>query len=273
MNPFETLCLIRGGGDLATGVAYRLHRAGFPIIVTELAQPVALRRTVSFAEAIYAGEVEVEGVRARRAMTVSAALRLAAEGYVPVIVDDDGKALADVRPMAVVDGRMAKVNLGTQITDAPLVIGLGPGFTAGVACHAVIETCRGHHLGRVIWKGAATPDTGKPEAVNGHAGDRVLHAPRAGVLRVQRAIGDMVTGGEVLAEVDGAPVQAPFAGVLRGIAHDGLVVTSGMKIGDVDPRGVQEYCFEISDKALAVGGGVLEALLAWLARVRVKQEE
>ena len=264
MNPFETLCLIRGGGDLATGVAYRLHRAGFPIIVTELAQPVALRRAVSFAEAIYAGEVEVEGVRAQRAMTVSAALRLAAEGFVPVIVDDDGKALADICPMAVVDGRMAKVNLGTQITDAPLVIGLGPGFTAGVACHAVIETCRGHHLGRVIWKGAAAPDTGKPEAVNGHAGDRVLHAPRAGVLRVQRAIGEMVAGGEALAEVDGAPVQAPFAGVLRGIAHDGLVVTSGMKIGDVDPRGVQEYCFEISDKALAVGGGVLEAILAWL---------
>jgi xanthine dehydrogenase accessory factor len=258
----EALCLIRGGGDLATGVGYRLRRAGFPIVVTELAQPLALRRTVSFAEAIYAGEVEVEGMRARRAMTVSAALRLAAEGCVPVIADDDGRAIVHIRPMVVVDGRMAKVNLGTRIADAPLVVGLGPGFTAGVDCHAVIETHRGHHLGRVIWKGAATPDTGQPEAVNGHKGDRVLRAPRTGVLRVQRAIGDMVASGEALAEVDGATVRAPFAGVLRGIAHDGLEVKAGMKIGDLDPRGVRDYCFEISDKALAVGGGVLEAVLA-----------
>lgn len=264
MKPSETLCLIRGGGDLATGAAYWLHRAGFPIIVTELARPMALRRAVSFAEAVYAGEVEVEGVRARRAETVSAALGLAAEGRVPVVVDDDGKALADIRPMAVVDARMAKVNLGTRIADAPLVVGLGPGFTAGVDCHAVIETCRGHHLGRVFWKGAAAPDTGQPEAVDGHTANRVLRAPRAGVLRVRRAIGELVTGGEVLAEVDGEPVQAPFAGVLRGIAHDQLKVTSGMKIGDVDPRGVRAYCFEISDKALAVGGGVLEAVLVWM---------
>ncbi len=259
----EVLCVIRGGGDLATGVGYRLRRAGFSIIVTELARPLALRRAVSFAEAIYAGEVEVEGVRAQRAATAPAALRLAAEGCVPVIADEDGQALARAHPVAVVDGRMAKGNPGTRITDAPLVVGLGPGFTAGMDCHAVIETCRGHHLGRVIWKGRAAPDTGQPEAVNGHTADRVLRAPRAGVLRVHRAIGELVGRGEALAEVEGAPVLAPFAGVLRGIAHDGLKVTAGLKIGDVDPRGVRAYCFEISDKALAVGGGVLEAVLAW----------
>jgi xanthine dehydrogenase accessory factor len=259
----EVLCVIRGGGDLATGVGYRLRRAGFSIIVTELARPLALRRAVCFAEAIYAGVVEVEGVRVQRTATVPAALRLAAVGWVPVIVDQDGQVLASAHPFVVVDGRMAKVNLGTRITDAPLVIGLGPGFTAGVDCHAVVETCRGHHLGQVIWKGTAIPDTGQPEAVNGHVGDRVLRAPRAGVLQVQRAIGDVVASGEALAEVDGAPVRAPFAGVLRGIAHDELPVTPGMKIGDVDPRGVRDDCFEISDKALAVGGGVLEAVLGW----------
>lgn len=264
MNISETLCLVRGGGDLATGVGCRLFRAGFPVIVTELAQPLVVRRGVAFAEAVYAGAVEVEGAPARRVPNATAALQLAGEGLVPVLVDDEGKALPEIRPLVLVDGRMAKVNLDTRITDAPFVVGLGPGFTAGEDCHAVVETMRGHHLGRVIWQGAAAPNSGQPGAVDGYSHERVLRAPRSGALKVHREIGAFVSSGEALAEVDGKTVRAPFDGVLRGIAHDGLHVTAGMKIGDLDPRKVRAYCFEISDKSLAIGGGVLEAVLMWL---------
>lgn len=260
----ETLCLVRGGGDLATGVSYRLHRSGFPVVVTELARPLTVRRAVAISEAVYAGEVNVEELHARLALNADNALHLVSEGYVPVLVDETGKSLAEIRPVVVVDARMAKYNLDTHIKDAPLVVALGPGFIAGRDCHAVIETQRGHHLGRVIWQGSTAPNDGRPEPVKGYAGERVLRAPCAGTLEAKRKIGECVTEGDCLAVVDGAPVRAPFDGVLRGIVHDGLEVTAGMKIGDLDPRGVRDYCFEISDKALAVGGGVLEAIITWL---------
>jgi xanthine dehydrogenase accessory factor len=221
---------------------------------------------VAFAEAVSAGEVTVEGVAARRLGDAAAALALARAGQVAVLVDPAGQALRGLRPSLVVDARLAKRNLGTTLSDAPLVIGLGPGFVAGHDCHAVVETLRGHHLGRVYWQGAAAADTGEPDAVLGHSGDRVLRAPADGRWQARKQIGDPVAAGEVVATVDGLPVVAPIPGVLRGIVRDGMVVSAGLKVGDVDPRGVREYCFTISDKARAVGGGVLEAVLAGLAR-------
>jgi xanthine dehydrogenase accessory factor len=257
----EVRVLIKGAGDLATGVAYRLHRAGLEIVMTDLAQPTAIRRTVAFAEAIYDGEVAVEGLRARRVDDVKGARRAQAEGVIPVLVDPEGKISRELRLHAVVDARMAKRNLGTQIDEAPAVIGLGPGFRVGRDVHAVVETLRGHFLGRVLLDGEAVPPTGEPGEVGGESERRILRAPAAGVFRAFRRIGDVIAEGDAVAQVDGQRVTARLPGVLRGALHDGLNVRAGMKVGDVDPRGVREYCFTISDKALAVAGGVLEASL------------
>ena len=266
-----TLALVRGGGDLASGVVYRLHRAGFPVAVAELARPLAVRRAVAFAEAIYAGEVLIEDIVGRRASGVAEAQAALDKGEVPVMVDPVNEAGRQLSPAVVVDGRMAKVNLGTTLVDAPLVIGIGPGFTAGVDCQAVVETKRGHTLGRVLWQGAAAPDTGLPEGVAGHGGERVLRASVAGRVVGRKEIGDAVAPGEIVAEIESAAnaaaaVYAPFAGVLRGLIHPNAPVCAGMKVGDLDPRGDREACFTISDKALSVGGGVLEAVLTWLGQ-------
>ncbi|GAB4412747.1 MAG: hypothetical protein Kow00106_07490 [Anaerolineae bacterium] len=179
-----------------------------------------------------------------------------------MLIDPAGVSIRALRPAVIVDARMAKRNLGTTISDAPLVIALGPGFVAGQDCHAVIETKRGHFLGRVIWQGAAEPDTGRPGSVQGHEADRVLRAPCDGELIPLAQIGDAVRAGQALATVSGEAVRAPFDGVLRGLLHPAVPVTRGLKIGDVDPRGVRAHCFTISEKALAVGGGVLEAILS-----------
>jgi xanthine dehydrogenase accessory factor len=256
----DYLILVRGAGDLGTGVAYRLHRAGFTVMVTDLAQPTCVRRAVSFAEAMYAGSITVEGVTAARVDDPMLGMAHTVLREIPVVIDDRS-VLERMRPAIVVDARLAKRNLGTRIRDAKLVIGLGPGFTAGRDCHAVVETNRGHHLGRVFWEGSAEADTGLPEAVRGFAGERVLRAPAEGVLTGRMEIGDSVKAGNVVAEVAGQPITAPFDGVLRGLVHDGLTVTVGMKVGDLDPRGVRENCFTISDKARSIGGGVLEAVL------------
>lgn len=258
----DILVLVRGGGDVATGVAHRLHRAGFTVMVTELPQPLCVRRAVAFAEAVYAGQVMVEDVPARLAADALSGMALAVVNTVPVVVDSEGLALSQLRPPIVVDARLAKRAQDTTPADAPLVIGLGPGFEAGLDCHAVIETQRGYDLGRVYWAGRAAPDTGQPEAVRGVTGDRVLRAPADGIFTATKSIGDLVKKGEVVAVVDYAPLIAQCDGVLRGILHDGLRVMPGLKVGDIDPRGDREACFTISDKARAVGGGVLEAILA-----------
>lgn len=254
--------IVRGGGDLASGVVYRLVKAGFAVLVTELERPLAIRRTVSFASAVYEGQITVEGVTARLIVRPGQAGDIWAAGQVPVLVDPTGECISALRPVVVIDARMAKRNLGTALSDAPLVIALGPGFVAGTDCHAVIETRRGHFLGRVIWQGAAEPDTGRPGAVLGHEADRVLRAPCDGVLHPLAEIGDAVRAGAVLATVAGEPVRAPFDGVLRGLLHPAVPVTRGLKIGDVDPRGLRAHCFTISEKSLAIGGGVLEAILS-----------
>lgn len=255
------LVLVRGGGDLASGVIYRLHRAGIAVVVTELPQPLVVRRLVAFAEAVYAGRVTVQGVTACRVADPEAALALLPTGQVPVLVDPEARSLAVLRPAALVDARMTKrpPDLGREA--APLVVGLGPGFVAGENCHAAVETNRGHDLGRVLWQGAPQPDTGIPEAVLAHQDERVLRAPVDGVLRAHARIGQRLRRGDLIAEVAGVPLRAPFDGVLRGLVHDGLPVTRGMKVGDLDPRNDPAYAHRISDKALAVGGGVLEAVL------------
>lgn len=256
------LVLIRGGGDLATGAVARLHRTGFGVVVLEAPQPRAIRRLVALAEAVYAGRAEIEDLHGVHCADVEAARSALAEGLIPVLVDPQADSLAAFQPVALVDARMRKSPPELGLGAAPFVVGLGPGFTAGVDCHAVVETQRGHHLGRVLWQGQAAPDSGVPEAVAGHDRDRVLRAPAAGVLEALVRLGAVVRAGDVIARIGGVPLRAPFDGALRGLLHDGLEVVRGEKVGDLDPRGVPAYCREISDKSLAVGGGVLEALLS-----------
>jgi xanthine dehydrogenase accessory factor len=259
------IILIRGGGDLATGAAVRLHRSGLRVVISELPQPLAVRRSVSFAEAVYQGEMTVEGVTARRVNDPTDTLRVLrvfSSGQVPVLVDPEGEAIKNLRPTVVVDARMMKQPHDTARHSAALVIGLGPGFTAGENCHAVIETNRGPRLGRVYWEGSAEEDTGVPEQVSGHSAGRVLRAPASGRVIPHVEICDQVEQGQLLAEVAGIPLTAPFAGLVRGLIHPDVEVTQGAKIGDLDPRGISDLCRMVSEKSLAIGGGVLEAILS-----------
>jgi xanthine dehydrogenase accessory factor len=257
----QTLVLIKGAGDLATGVAARLFRCGFPVAMTELRQPLMVRRTVAFGEAVYEGEVFVEDITARRVEDAMAARQALTDRVVPVLVDPDGISLRALQPRIVVDAIMAKRNTGTSLHQAPLVIALGPGFTAGMDCHAVIETNRGHYLGRVITEGAAEPDTGRPGNIAGKTDERILRAPVAGAVDARVEIGDRVMLGQVVASIYDHDVVAGVDGVLRGLVRPGAHVHAGEKIGDVDPRAAPEHCHLISDKSLASAGGVLEAIL------------
>lgn len=266
----EQRVVVKGAGDLATGVAYRLHQSGFTVVMTEIAQPTVVRRSVAFAQAVFDGSAVVEGVHARLARTADDALALARAREVAVVVDPDAAVVRRLHPVAVVDAIIAKRNTGTRIDDAPVVVGLGPGFRAGRDVHAVVETNRGHRLGRVILDGEAEPDTGVPAPVEGHASDRVLRAPADGVFVGKRPIGDQVTAGSIVGYVGDEAVRATFAGCLRGLIETGVRVRQGMKIGDVDPRATLEHCFTISDKALAIGGGVLEAVLFLSTRQSVR---
>ena len=253
--------VVRGGGDLASGVVSRLYHAGFPVIVLELPAPLLVRRAVSFGDAVYEGVRAVEDMTARLTDVDGVEAALAA-GEVPVLIDPAGESLAALRPAVVVDARMEKRNPGTRLTDAPLVIALGPGYVAGVDCHAVIETNRGHYLGRVIRAGNAEADTGEPGNIGLKTHSRVLRAPAGGHLRAYAEIGDVLAEGALIAGVAGEEIRAPFAGVLRGLIHERVAVQAGMKVGDLDPRVAPEHCFTISDKSLAIGGGVLEAVLS-----------
>jgi xanthine dehydrogenase accessory factor len=259
------IVLIRGGGDLASGVALRLYRAGLRVVMTELAQPMAIRRLVSFAEAIPRGEMTVESVTAKRVADPTDTLRVLqvlARGFIPVLIDPEGQVIPALHPLVVIDARMLKRKVELIPTPVKLIIGLGPGFVVGENCHAVIETKRGHMLGRVLWSGSAEENSGLPEPVASHAGERVLKAPQDGILETHAEIGEHLEAGHLVADVDGAAVYAPFPGVLRGVLHPGLVVKAGQKIGDVDPRDDPSYCSLVSDKSLAIGGGALEAILS-----------
>lgn len=255
------LVLIKGAGDLASGVALRLHRAGFKIIMTDIANPTVIRRTVSFADAVYNGETMVEDVRGVVAKSTLEAFMIMAKGDIPVLIDPEANILNENKFDVVVDAILAKVNYGTKITDAPIVIALGPGFNASVDCHAVIETQRGHNLGRVIYEGSASPNTGIPGNVGGYALERLVKAPTAGVFTPIAKIGDVVEANALLGHVNGVEVRGQITGVLRGILMTGLEVHEGMKIGDIDPRCEVNHCFSVSDKARSLGGAVLEGIL------------
>jgi xanthine dehydrogenase accessory factor len=264
--PPNTTVLVRGGGDLASGTAWRLHRCGFNVLITEIDHPLAVRRTVCFCEAVFEGRVIIEGVAAALADSPARASELWEKREIPVFVDPLCEIKRSISPHVLVDGIMAKKNLGTSLSDAPLVIGLGPGFTAGKDVHNVIETNRGHFLGRMIDSGCAEPDTGTPGAVMGITRDRVIHAPRAGLWKTSKEIGAMLRAGDKIGTIDGYSVTTLIDGVLRGAVRAGINVGKGMKLGDVDPRGIREHCFTISDKALAISGGVLEAIFHHFGR-------
>lgn len=258
------LVLIRGAGDLASGVALRLFRANFQIIMTEIERPTSIRRTVSFSEAVRHGQACVEGVTAVLADGSETAREIAASGKIAVLVDPAASCISSLRPDAVVDAILAKRNLGTKLHDAPIVIGVGPGFTAGVDCHAAVETMRGHYLGRVLYEGSPIPNTNIPGLIGGYAGERVLRAPADGAFVPRRSIGDRVRAGEIAATVAGEPMLCTIDGILRGILPEGTQVSKGMKSGDIDPRCEPDHCLCASDKALAIGGGVLEAILHFM---------
>ncbi len=255
----ELTFIIRGAGDLATGVALRLYRAGFrKLLLLETPRPLAVRRQVAFAEAVYEGEVMVEDVRAVLVREGS----WPNNGEVFVCVDPEAGNIARLRPEVVIDAIMAKQPTGTRLADAPLVVGLGPGFSAGRDVHCVIETMRGHGLGRVIHTGEALADTGVPGALGGYTRERLLRAPGAGLFVTSRAIGDQVAQGDRLGTVAGVPVHAGVGGVIRGLLRSHTPVDQGTKLGDIDPRNRVAFCRRVSDKALAIGGGVLEAVLS-----------
>jgi len=258
------IVLIKGAGDLASGVALRLWRAGLKVAMTDLPEPTAIRRTVSFCVALTEGSAKVEDVIARPAKTLEDAEAIWAAEEIPVFAAPDSNSVAFLKPEVVVDAILAKRNIGTTITDAPTVIALGPGFTTGVDCHAVIETMRGHNLGRVHYHmgSSAMPNTGIPGEIGGHTTDRVMHTPAQGVFKGICQIGERVGAGETVAMVGDTPVLSKIEGVLRGLLADGIYATEGMKCGDVDPRAKWEHCFTVSDKARSLGGAVLEAIVA-----------
>lgn len=253
--------LIRGAGDIASGIALRLWHSGFDVMMTDLERPTCIRRTVSFCEAVVKGRTDVEDVSAQRAENITHAKELLKRNILPVFADPKCIYREALEPDILIDAILAKRNLGTKITDAPIVIGVGPGFEAGVDCHAVIETMRGHTLGRVIYQGSALPNTNVPGRIGGYEGERVLRAPCDGIFRAERQIGDTVSAGDIVGTVGDKPMVCMIGGVLRGLLADGTEAHEGMKAGDVDPRGKKEYCYTVSDKALAVAGGVLEAIL------------
>ena len=262
----KNLIIVRGGGDLATGTIYKLKKSGFPVLILEVAQPSAIRRKVAFCEAVYQGSQTVEDMTCYLAQSVAQAEGFLLEGKLCVLVDPTGEAISTLKPLAVVDAILAKKNLGTTRTMAPVTVALGPGFTAGDDVDAVVETKRGHHLGRVLWEGSAAPNTGIPGIIGGFGKERVIHCPAKGILRNVKRITDTVSKGEIIAVVETeqgtVPVKATLDGILRGLIRDGYPVDQGFKMADIDPR-ADEYnnCFIISDKARCIAGGVLEAIL------------
>lgn len=262
----KDLVIVRGGGDLATGTIYKLKKSGFSVLILETEKPSAIRRNVAFCEAVYQGIQTVEGMTCYLADSLEQTEELLADGKLALLVDPEGESISKLKPLAVVDGILAKKNLGTSRKMAPITVALGPGFTAGEDVDAVIETQRGHNLGRVLWEGTAAPNTGIPGMIGGFGKERVVYSPAKGILRNVKTITDRVSKGDVIAfvetEAGTVPVEAPLDGILRGLIRDGYLVKAGFKMADIDPR-AEEYnnCFTISDKARCIAGGVLEAIL------------
>ncbi len=258
----RNIVIVRGGGDIATGSIQKLYRAGFNVLILEIEKPSAIRREVSFCEAVYRGEMIIEGITAKLCKNFQEVELLWSEGKIPILIDPNGESIKFFKPLALVDAILAKRNCGTTKDMAPITIGLGPGFTAGEDVDIVIETMRGHNLGRLIFEGKPMANTGTPGIIKGVGKERVIYSPCAGVVKNLSKIGDIVEKGEVIATVNGKEVTATISGVLRGLIRDGFEVGENFKMADVDPREEeQENCFTISDKARAIGGAVLEAIL------------
>lgn len=257
----DLVILIRGGGEMASGVAHRLASCHFKVCMTETSNPQAVRRGVSFSEAIFDSEKEVEGITAKRVESADHISEVWGDGKIPILIDTDAEVKDYLKPDVLIDATLAKKNLGTKITDAPLVIGLGPGFQAGKDVHLVIETNRGHDLGRIIKKGEAEANTGIPGPIAGYTEERVIRAPESGEFKTLKNIGDKVEANEKVGMIGNFEVRSRIEGVIRGFLRDGTEVWRGMKLGDVDPRGIKAHCYTISDKARTISGGVLQAIL------------
>ena len=264
---FDRLIIVRGAGDLATATIIRLHNSGFNVMCLDIARPTVIRRTVSFAQAMFDGEMTVEGVTARRC-DAREALSVIGQGVIPVVADPEGKCIGLYRPEVVVDAIIAKRNLGTSRDMAPFTVALGPGFTAGEDVDCVIETSRGHALGRLIYSGSAAPNTGIPGNIAGFTVERVIHSPCAGEFVACSKIGDIVRKGDVIAHVGETEVTATLDGMIRGLLHDGLTVPEHFKIADIDPRGEKSDYLTCSDKARALSGSVLEAVMHHLSSLK-----
>lgn len=255
------LILIKGAGDIATGIAVRLKNSGMQVVMTEIAIPTTVRRSVAFSRAVYEGSAVVENITAKLVLDFAQIPAVLQQDEIPVLIDPRCEVLKSIHFDAVVDSILAKKNLSTDPTQAPVVIGIGPGFSVPQDCHCVIETQRGHDLGRCIYQGCAAKNTGIPGEIGGYTVECLLRAPCDGIFHPILAIGDAVKAGQTVALVDDQPVTAQIGGIARGLLQDNVPVKTGMKSGDIDPRGCYEHCFTVSDKARAVGGGVLEAIL------------
>ena len=255
------IVLIKGAGDLATGIAYRLKKSGFDIVMTEINNPTTVRRTVAFSQAVFDNEIEIEGIKGIKVNNIDEIYIEISKGNIPIIIDEKANIIKELNPNVVVDAIIAKKNLGTSINDAPIVIGVGPGFEAKKDCHLVVETKRGHYLGKVIEEGSAIPNTGIPGDIGGYTKERIIRASGEGKIKPVARIGDYVKKGDVVAYIDGVEVLAEIDGIIRGMLQDGIEVFKGMKSGDIDPRCEKNHCFTISDKARSSGGGVLEGIL------------
>lgn len=255
------LVVIKGAGDLATGIAHRLKRSGFDIVMTEIDKPTTVRRTVAFSQAVFDNEVEIEGIKGVKVKDIDEIYNEIKKGNIPVIIDEKASIIKSLKPQVVVDAIIAKRNISTSIYDAPIVIGVGPGFEAKVDCHLVIETKRGHYLGKVIEEGTAIPNTGVPGNIGGYTRERIIRASSDGKIKPIVKIGDFVKKGQTVAYVDGVEILAEIDGIVRGMLQEGIEVFKGMKSGDIDPRCEKNHCFTISDKARSIGGGVLEAIM------------
>lgn len=270
MKEYSNIILVRSGGDIASGIIQRLYNVGFKIIILEIENPSSIRREVCFGEAVYRGEMEIEGIKSKLAKNLEEAYKILENGEIPVLIDENGENIEKIKPFALIDGILAKKNLGTKIDMAPITIGIGPGFYAGKDVDAVIETKRGHYLGKVIYEGEAIKNSGIPGNIGGFTKERVIHSEYEGNVKNLSKIGDSVVKGQVIATINGNEVVATIDGILRGIIRDNYYVTKGFKIADIDPRKEEyKHCFTISDKARSVGGGALEALLNLMRKNKI----
>ncbi len=258
---YSKIVLIKGAGDLASGTAHRLYQAGMKVVMIEQEKPTLVRRTVSFAQAALDGQMQVEGITARRVDSPEETLKFLDRGEIPLLINPKLKYLSWLPFEVLVEGTVSKRNTGVTMKSAPVVVALGPGYCAGRDVHAVVETSRGHNLGKVIYRGEAIPNTGIPGNIGGYTVERLLRSPAEGVFETNCSIGDHVQEGDEVARVDGISIKAGISGIVRGLLYPGLTVFPGMKVGDIDPRAQRDYCFTISDKARSVAGGVLEAVL------------